>query len=1537
MNIHAGERLLRTVPIYTQHERHQAVTISGSVRSVGRREVDYVDVPAGVGNLVIQSTAGTYLRITAAPCRSAYPAGWLSDNDEIFSRSIWSLNTDQALGQLAAVDYPASRRWRVAQRMGRDNRYRDGGVQAWNTLRQLVPHYPAHPELGSWAEKAKSAYTVWQPLMPTTGNERLDFDDAWFVTRSLTAPASVSHGPLVSNSLLDDAISSLPGGRFVQIPAAGYILCQLPPDVLDTQFRLAVARDVTRKTAEISVQCDSSSPIRLRLFHDECLPHALQQPSIAEAGLAGLHGHYGPFDAGTLGGPFAARRHAAKQIEAATAELNVACGTRSIRIINHAVHPVRVCLHVRTSREVALSESAFLACLERQPDFSATLLAVIRDQTPQSLIDEDAFQELRNHCVPLLKRLRREQRSFSSGIAVLSEDEPQPSDGGVDPVGMLGRARQLMQQRQWIAALEMWTQLTYKSTRSTRQEAIQARITALLALGESFLAENELRGRILYDIDPGVRADAQLRLADLYRRQGDSEAGERLAAAALLTDPTAERLADLAVAAAENGEWEITLLASLAIRPNQRSQELLLQAAFHQGWWQVFQRTLTQLSDEPQRNYWLAMWWIRQGDFARATQHFALAGERGLSLSNHIARGHEIVRGLRDVDLIQRLAAIRQWEEWWVSHPGPYTWRRDDSLVVTCQRIERVAYEPDDAGSQLYRATPDEPVLLRVNGPIDLQVEVRPLHKLGARESLNDWIVIRGSGREQIWPITGNRPADDLQLLTETEHVPGRKVQTQVRLGPGMHELRVAAEVNDVLVRFARRQPLNSLALLPPITPATIAAVVDGSWGHHALEGIPTHPADSSRWYAHLLVNDTDSPGLVRLPLTRQFANHNHSQRQISPIVTASQRVQLGLRDGTLTALEARRAFTAPAESQTHWRSDEMLELAARADIAPAALTSMADPQWAVDWQWMSVYHGQLLQALRVDPGSDENALHAQIALLARLAEQQPSAQAECAARLAEIAQRDPADGFAAEQLERIKQPGQWILFREVEGSAGLYALEESGPQPLMQSLQVRHALARDVGLSNEPADYLISGYRRLSLDIVESRPVVIELALRQPHIAFMRSPQLQVEVQVDQSAPRAIPMPSSDELQRIQVPLSAGQHRIGVRITNPFAGHYVSLHVYEINASGQRLSWQEQGGEPSAERLYHVATPTIPVQLRVQGPAWIRVERVVEARREIGELAVAQGDREITFAATDGAKNALYRIWEYRFGDAPPEPPPFTESASPLVPTTRWLDQNPLTVMEPSGALRVAPTGYSEALPYPELAALAPADAPVSVVEGLDAFPLSGIGDGTWGFGAAVVSRRALDEGRQFTGDDRFVQLSMSYEDFNPETNTYTMSQGLFRLRDASGPTFGLVHEYWSPLENVLSRWLPDKFCDDQADSCWLDRVNSHHVMSAFLQQPDDPLPFYDAQTEASLGLRSRLYYRYDLTERWYHLPSLTFIARWLSLDRTSYVPSRVDQDIFTPFKNDQRVGFYLTDTWIHEPSESGKSLAPSGRLYKR
>ena len=550
-----GDRLnAQTFDVHTRHESRHIVQVDGIVRSVGEHEVQYVDIPAGNQAVVIEGTASAYVRLTAAPCQTAYPTAFMGEHDVESTNSIWDLTSDNALGQMMLPDHPAQRRWRLAQRIGRDNRYRDGGLQAWNILRQLAGQTPAHRELSRWVGQAESAYTAWRSISSIEGQGSLHLSKAWFITRSLPLPGANTYSPLVSRSLVDDAVDSLAGGNFIQLPAGEHIICRLPPESLDTQIRLAVDRDVPSVVTVLSVQYDASPRIELLMYGHEQQPMALRQPSTAEVGLAAMHHQFGPFDSGTLGGPFSRRRQPAPRIAAATAVLNASHGTRLVRVTNHASHPIRVCLHYRTSRDVRLSESTFLAYLARQPDLSATMTAMIANQQP-SLADREAFEELRNHCVPFLDRLRMHRRTFEASIARLTPSQLDSRSPQSDLDRHVERAQQLTQQRQYVPAREAWTQIVDRSEGRVHKRPSRRRIDVLNELGEDYLVETELRGRVLYDTDHSVRVASARRLADIYAAKQDDEAFQRLASAVMFTDPSGEALASLSEAAVRNADW----------------------------------------------------------------------------------------------------------------------------------------------------------------------------------------------------------------------------------------------------------------------------------------------------------------------------------------------------------------------------------------------------------------------------------------------------------------------------------------------------------------------------------------------------------------------------------------------------------------------------------------------------------------------------------------------------------------------------------------------------------------------------------------------------------------------------------------------------------------------------------------------------------------------------------------------------------------------------------------------------------------------
>jgi hypothetical protein len=178
------------------------------------------------------------------------------------------------------------------------------------------------------------------------------------------------------------------------------------------------------------------------------------------------------------------------------------------------------------------------------------------------------------------------------------------------------------------------------------------------------------------------------------------------------------------------------------------------------------------------------------------------------------------------------------------------------------------------------------------------------------------------------------------------------------------------------------------------------------------------------------------------------------------------------------------------------------------------------------------------------------------------------------------------------------------------------------------------------------------------------------------------------------------------------------------------------------------------------------------------------------------------------------------------------------------------------------------------------------------------DRFSLGGQEDGTWSMTSSLVNRRSLDEDRNENDNgEEFAELRATHRFFDADSHSYFRTDLLTRLHDAGGPTLGL-------LERIDIR-RPD----------WPFEVAVGG--SLYLQRPDAA-----TGTEWAATLRAKLSRQFELTHRLSHRPYLSVFQRWLSLDSNLDSHSeRVDQDLFTSYKEDHVRGLGIGDTLSYRP----------------
>jgi hypothetical protein len=1005
-----------------------------------------------------------------------------------------------------------------------------------------------------------------------------------------------------------------------------------------------------------------------------------------------------------------------------------------------------------------------------------------------------------------------------------------------------------------------------------RREAVLARVSALLELPEAFLAERELRSLYLLAPDAQVRQIAFEKLRQFHRRRGNLGAEERLLAAAVMRERTDERLGELAEVLLENGRSEYALMAALAVTAPRRPVSVIVRAAYQMRWWQVFDDTVWQLPEVQQSHYWLAQRHLTLGDYAVALEHFAQAGETGAMMAGHFRSGQQIHAMLRDSDAATRAQGVLAWEQWQTEHPGPQVWREDGSLVTSYAGAESVYRVNRDSYSQTYKAQPDRPIVLSVLGPMRLKLAVRPIHQRDDEAPLNDMLYVRAPGREYLFPINNNYAAVGLQIVGDSQKVPGGAVIAELDIGPGLHEIELRAAKTDVLVRAFVQRPETPLPVLPPLGHDVFNAVLTGHFG--------TTIGPEAPMLVHLLPL-CDAP--LDLPLVSQTAGCERSAHQVRDGLDAllAGRLALRTRQPLVPHAAVLLDWTANLDSDNH--REKMLILARLRQMRTLQQV-LADDVWKIpvaEQQAVYAATGNYKSALDVACDDDPDALLQHLAILIELTESGNDAKLRGAVRGNQLAASFPHVPGLAASTSRLSKLGTWTPYREIITSNGIHGKSIEGWQPETPSLRVRKAL-----LSNKRyGDNILSGYQHLVLAMQNPQPTVLEMSLSLGQLASLRSLNHVVEWQLDDQPSERIMLKSVKGAQSLRVEVPQGAHRLRLWLVQPLANQYVFVSVHEHPVSDEPTTVSE-GTQlvKQTERLYHVATNAEPVRFRIDGPAQVRID---ELRGEVTlcrYLTVDEGSDVFDLRPAAGEDIALFRIFEYGLDATKLTPPVALETVQPeplAAPLIGVPEQEPLVEailpvpivvgapveeISPGTAtneswLSDIPVAWRESLESLSLMSPDIAPAPGGL---FDTLPLGGQEDGTWALGLGFVSRRALDEGPNGGSPGRFMEWKATHRYSDQVRSSYQKTDLLLRLREQSGPTIGLRHAWWHEPDH-----LP---------------FNVGWKGSAYLQQPGGAIPPLETRPEWSLGLSGQLWQRYELSTNWHHTPSATVFGRLLS-----------------------------------------------------
>ena len=437
--------------------------------------------------------------------------------------------------------------------------------------------------------------------------------------------------------------------------------------------------------------------------------------------------------------------------------------------------------------------------------------------------------------------------------------------------------------------------------------------------------------------------------------------------------------------------------------------------------------------------------------------------------------------------------------------------------------------------------------------------------------------------------------------------------------------------------------------------------------------------------------------------------------------------------------------------------------------------------------------------------------------------------------------------------LTRLANRAGWLPIENIQQSAGKRFIETTGWEPETPSLRVRRALLAPL----QPDEYVVTGTNRLILKMNNLSSTILTVTLFQDNVRYVKPVPLTVFYQIDAQAPIYIELTPEEPLAEIEIPVSSGMHTLKLGALNPVTNQLVRIRFAEPGANLQL---------GVNERAYHVATHQEPVVLNVDGPAWLRIDRLKDGETVTTYRQIGDGFEEIVVRPEAEEQETLVRVFrryatlrqteiQSRRTNVPVEPVPEAM-------VSVHLNDNPGQVLLHDG------------------------------------YPLGSQEDGTWSISNTAVSRRNFGDSQGANDSERFFESSVTHRYFNANRRLYSRTDLLGRAREHGEPSFGIS-------ESLLYQPLATPFHF---------RLNGSLHMQQF-NRPDNNSLEWAALFDASV------YQRREISPKTWYLPELSFFHRVMSLSPSTVDDDRLDQDVYTKYKADHQRGVRISNLLAHRP----------------
>jgi hypothetical protein len=455
------------------------------------------------------------------------------------------------------------------------------------------------------------------------------------------------------------------------------------------------------------------------------------------------------------------------------------------------------------------------------------------------------------------------------------------------------------------------------------------------------------------------------------------------------------------------------------------------------------------------------------------------------------------------------------------------------------------------------------------------------------------------------------------------------------------------------------------------------------------------------------------------------------------------------------------------------------------------------------------------------------------------MVEDQPESIEKIVVQAEQLVQRYPDDSILQSLWQRLSRYSEWQPVNSIINSAGIDMVSFNGWQPESPYIRIRRALLPPIAENEQ----IVFGDQRLVLIMVNLATISLKVDAQLEDSPFLPQSPVVMLYQIDDNPPRQLALADQEDWRHVTLTIPPGEHAVRFYQEQSVGNQYIKLRFVE---SGGELAVAQ-------ERPYFISTAIQPLEFYAQGPSVLRIDELDEGNISYRYQNVPEGWHTIRLPPPKNKPRSLLRVSQ-RVVNLQPTPP-----------NNRVIKRALKPVADP------------EVIPQSPIIS--------DKVELIDAYKLGMQEDGILSAGLSFVRRNNLQESEGLP-EEQFQQNKVNYRYFDEINNAYWNSQGLFRIREHGGPTFGLEESvYYNP------DWLP---------------FNVRGSAKVFAQVPHDRIEAL-GQVNLSLSQSYNLHPKLRLT------PNLSFFGRTMSLKNTgrdSNLKSEIDQDVFTPYKAQHTAG---------------------------